>query len=96
MLESTMELSNKNDLLGILLARNSSDAQAVDAHAAQHETGDAAGNEYPLPFHEILGQKITNLTVQDMRNSEKSNHSAPGLSGAELLQESSEEMGPSS
>lgn len=96
MLESTMELSNKNDLLGILLARNSSDAQAVDAHAAQHESGDDAGNGYPLPFHEILGQKITNLTVQDMRNSEKSNHSAPGLSGAELFPESSEEMGPSS
>lgn len=96
MLESAMELSNKNDLLGILLTRNSSDVQIVDAHGAQSETGDDNGNGYPLPFHEILGQKITNFKVQDMRNSEKSNHPAPGLITAELFPESSEEMDPSS
>lgn len=97
MLESSMKLSNKNDLLGILMAStclttNNPGAQIEDTHTVQSGTGDAAGNGDPLPFHEILGQKITKLRVLDMHNSEKANHIVPGLSTAELLSGNSEEM----
>lgn len=97
MLESAMELPNKNDLLGILLAsicqtRNNSDSQIVDAHGVQSETGDDVSNGYPLPFHEILGQKIINLKAHDMRNPEKASHPEPKLNTAELFQEDSEGM----
>jgi len=104
MSETTVELSNKNDLFGNLFTRtstgtNNPNSNVTNINSIQSETSNEdVKNIETIPFQEILGQHITNLTFRDALNSQILNHPAleSGISGTtELLQENIKELNPS-
>ena len=100
MSETTVGLSNKNDLFENLFTRtstgtNNSNSNVTNINSIQSETNNEDGkNIETIPFQEILGQHITNLSVQDILNSQILNHPAREPGTTELLQENIKEVNP--
>lgn len=93
MSETTVGLSNKNDLLGSLFTRTNkgtynSNPNITDVNFIQHETGNEdLNNIETIPFQEILGQHITDLTVRNALNSQKLKHPVQVSETPEVVQE---------
>lgn len=94
MSETTVELSGQNDLFKNLFAGTgpitdkpgspATDTDITQSGIAEKDAGDISED---IPFHEILGQQIINLTVHDVHNPQKSSHPAIESGAAELIQE---------
>lgn len=99
--ETTVELSNNNDLFGNLFTRtrsttNNSNPPVIGINSIKPETGDEDSTiTETIPFQEMLGQHITNLTVQDTIDRQKANSPSSESCTSELLQGHTKEMNPS-
>ncbi len=96
MSETTVELSNQNDLFGNLFTGtrpplNNFRFHAADTDSVQSEISEKEGenNLESIAFQEILGQHIISLTTRDAVNLHKPSHPARESSAAKLLQEDS-------
>ncbi len=94
MSETTVGLSNQNDLFGNLFTgtrpiTNNSSSPVTETYFVQSETEekDAENNPENIPFQEILGQQIFNVTAPDAINTQKPNHPTINANTTELLQE---------
>lgn len=92
--ETTAELSNQNDLfrnlfIGTRPTTNNSSSHVTDTDSVQSEIGEKEIEESieSIPFQEILGQQIINLTAQDAVNPQKPNHPAIESSATKLFHE---------
>ena len=98
--ETTVGLPD-NNLFGNLIANtrlsvNNPGSQTLNINSIQSDTkAEDLGNIDDMPFQEILGQHIFNLSIHDTLNSPVPNTPAVDTTNNELAQESVTESNPS-